>query len=326
MPRAVWSGTLSFGLVTLPVRLFPATEPKDVRFHLYDDRGHRVRYRRVVEAAGPSESFGAEAEADDAPDDAVATDLEEGGSAGERGPEPASPSASSSPRVEPPERDVTWDELARGFEDPSGGVVLVSREEIEALRPERSRSIDVEDFVELGDIDPVYFEKTYYVVPSSPEALRPYALLLRAMERSGRVGIGRFVLRTKPHLVAIRPMRGVLALETLFFGDEVRDATSLVPAVDAVDVSERELDLADRLIGTLETAWDPSAYADTYREDLLRLLAEKTPEVMPEAFESEATAAGSAVEDLMRALRESVEAAKARSDPGAKRKRPRRAG
>jgi DNA end-binding protein Ku len=186
----------------------------------------------------------------------------------------------------------------------------------------------VEDFVDLADIDPVYFEKSYHVVPSSPDALRPYALLRAAMERSGRVGIGRFVLRTKPHLVAIRPMRGVLALETLFFGDEVRDAASLIPGLEGVEITERALDLAERLIETLERPWDPAAYADTYREDLLRLLAEKSPTHAPTpATEGSTAAPGSAVEDLMRALRESVEAAKARTtEPRRGKRRSRRAG
>ncbi len=125
---------------------------------------------------------------------------------------------------------------------------MLSREEIEQVRPQRSRSIDVEDFVDLADIDPVSFEKTYYAVPRSLDAAKPYVLLHRAMREAGRVGIGRFVLRTKPHLVAVRPMRELLAVETLFFGDEVRDPTALVRGLDGVEVDDRELELALRLI------------------------------------------------------------------------------
>src|SRR5207249_2933468 len=120
-------------------------------------------------------------------------------------------------------------ELLRGYETDEG-VVMMTRDEIESVRPQRSRVIEIEDFVDLTDVDPVYFEKSYVLVPQR-DAEKPYALLLRAMERAGRAGIGRFVLRTKPHLVAIRPTGGVLGLETLFFGDEVRDGATLVPGI-----------------------------------------------------------------------------------------------
>jgi len=316
MPNAVWTGTLSFGLVTLPVKLFPATQPKDVRFHLYDREGRRVRYRRVVGDEPGVSSRPPDPDRDDEIETPDPTARDEAPPSIERG----DPGAAQSSAAD----EVAWDEIVRGVEDPdTGGIVMLTRDELEEVRPQRSRSIDVEDFVELGDIDPVFFEKTYYVVPTSLEALRPYALLLKAMERAGRVGIGRFVLRTKPHLVAIRPMRGAIALETLFFGDEVRDPGALVPPVD-VEVGDRELDLAERLIDTLKTEWDPAAYADTYREELLRRIAEKSPTAPQEQPAAEPGAsAGAAVEDLMRALRESVDAAKARTQEREKPAKPR---
>ena len=301
MPTAVWTGSLSFGLVAVPVRLVPATEPKDVRFHLFDRAGRRVRYERVVEA--PDEPGEAEAPGErEAP--AVAQD-----DGREREPDHAV-RGTSAPTSEP----VAWDEIVRGRENELGEVVMLSRDEIEQVRPQRSRSIDIEDFVDLADIDPVSFEKTYYAVPQSLESAKPYVLLHRAMREAGRIGIGRFVLRTKPHLVAVRPMREVLAVETLFFGDEVRDPAALVPGLDGFEVDERELELALRLIETLKTEWDPSAYADTYREELLRILSEKTPTVPAAAAETGRSAAGgpSAVEELMAALRESVEAARSK--------------
>jgi len=298
VPTAVWTGSLSFGLVSVPVRLVPATEPKDVRFHLYDRAGRRVRYERVVEAIEEPERIEARREA---VDPSAARDASETES-------PAPDEAGASRAPDP----IAWDEVLRGRENELGEVVLLSREEIEVVRPQRSNVIEVEDFVDLADIDPVSFEKTYYAIPRSPESVKPYVLLHRAMREAGRVGIGRFVLRTKPHLVAIRPMRQVLAVETLFFGDEVRDPTALVPGLDGVDVDQRELDLAVTLIEMLKTEWDPAAYADTYREDLLRILAEKAP--APSAAEPPVpTAEGpSAVEQLMAALKESVEAAKAK--------------
>jgi DNA end-binding protein Ku len=196
----------------------------------------------------------------------------------------------------------------RGHETEEGDVVLVTHEEIERVRPQRSRSIDIEDFVALADIDPVFFEKTYFAVPQSPEAAKPYVLLHRAMREAGRVGIGRFVLRTKPHLVAVRPMQLGLAVETLFFGDEVRDPSALAPGLDGVEVEEHELEMAVRLIEVLTTEWDPAAYADTYREELLRMLAEKTPTAR--APEPEPARRPPPVMDLMAALKESVEASR----------------
>ena len=293
MAAAVWTGTLSFGLVTLPVRLYPATQPKDVRFHLYDREGRRIRYQRVVEAgAEPSRSD--------------RNELVPPGAAGDEQTTPAREERAATKG--PVETPVAWDDIVRGVETDEGELVTVPREELERIRPERSRSIDIQDFVELEQIDPVYLDRSYYAIPMTPEASKPYVLFHHAMREAGRIGIGRFVLRTKPHLVAIRPMEKVLAVETMFFGDEVRDPADLAPDLDGVEVDERELDLAVTLIEILKTDWDPNAYADTYRDELLRILAERTP--TRRAAEEPAPAGGSAVEELMAALKESVAAAK----------------
>lgn len=302
MPKAVWIGSLAFGLVNIPVRLYPATEPKDVRFHLMDARGRRVRYRRFVEVERPEEDW--------TPSDVPETDARTPSS----GPPP-----SGTPR--PPsdvEDEIAYEDLMRGVERDDGSVVLLGGDEIRSVQPERSRTIDIEDFVELNDIDPVYFEKSYIVAPQRG-AENPYALLLSAMERSGRAGIGRFVLRTKPHLVAIRPANGTLGLETLFFGDEVREAARLVGDVGAAEVSERELELAEKLIATLNTTWNPEAYADTYREELLERIAQKAPAQIPE--ERAPAPSGSQVEALMDALKASVEHAKRKQPKRSSRKR-----
>jgi len=291
MATAVWTGTLSFGLVTLPVRLFPATQPKDVRFHLYDREGRRIRYQRVVEA-------GAEPASD-------RNELHPSDAAGEDTTPAREERSDTTASVDKP---VAWDDVVRGVETDEGELVTVPREELERIRPERSRSIDIQDFVELEQIDPVYLDKSYYAIPMTPEATKPYVLFHHAMREAGRIGIGRFVLRTKPHLVAIRPMERVLAVETMFFGDEVRDPADLAPDLDGVEVGERELDLAVTLIETLKTDWDPDVYADTYRDELLRMLAERTP--TKRAAEEPAPAGGSAVDELMAALKESVAAAK----------------
>lgn len=302
MPKAVWTGSLAFGLVNIPVRLYPATEPKDVRFHLMDARGRRVRYRRFVEAEGPEEDW--------TPSNVPQAD------AGT----PSSRTASSGTPRQPDqvEEEIAYEDLMRGVERDDGSVVLLGDDEIRSVQPERSRTIDIEDFVELNDIDPVYFEKSYIVAPQH-SAEKPYALLLVAMERSERAGIGRFVLRTKPHLVAIRPANGTLALETLFFGDEVREARRLIGDAGVAEVSERELELAQKLIATLNTTWNPEAYADTYREELLERIAQKAPAQIPE--ERAAAPSGSQVEALMDALKASVEQAKQKQPKRSSRKR-----
>jgi DNA end-binding protein Ku len=296
MPRSVWKGTLSFGLVAIPVSLYPATEAKDVRFHLFDRQGRRVRYRRIVDA-GPALGAPDEDDVEPAP---VAEDLQtpEDGSA--------------------QETEVAYEDLVRGYEVEPETYVFLETEEIERARPTPSRVIDLEHFVRLEEIDPVYFEKAYYVAPGRG-AEKSYGLLLRTLAETGRVGIGRFVLRTKPHLVALRPMEGVLALETLFFGDEVRDAAPLVGGLGRDAVTQREVDISKQLVEALAMDWDPSQFADEYREGLMRMIAERTPERVEEEPTLEA---GRSIEGLMDALRRSVEQAKAAKRP----KRRRRAG
>jgi DNA end-binding protein Ku len=300
MATAVWTGTLSFGLVSIPVKLYPATEPKDVRFHLVDpETGQRVRYKRVLDL-GTGVAAGRELTE---PDEDISESESEPGEAAAR------------------EVEVDYADLGRGYEVGSGEVVVLREEEIAGVRRERSRSIELEDFVRLEDIDPVYFEKSYYVVPQRG-AEKPYVLLLRAMHDAGRIAIGRFVLRTKPHLVAIRPMGDLLGLETLYFADEVRETTPFASGLDAVSVEPRELELAEQIIEALVTEWAPDRYADEYREELLRLIAERTPTSVVDGPE-EVTSPD--VERLMAALTASVEAAK-RSRSEGERERGRDAG
>ena len=325
MPRSVWNGSISFGLVSIPVRLYPATSPRDPRFHLVDRQtGRRIRYRRVVEEPPPPEEEPSEEEAEEeqssfeggpptapASEGAPETPLQGG---------PAS-RAQESRRPRPAEREVAYTEVARGYDVGGGQHVVVESEELEALRPEPSRTIDIEHFVLLGDVDPVHFEKSYQLAPADEIAEKPYVLLRAAMERSGRVAIGRFVLRSREHLVLIRPTAGILGLETLYFADEVRRAEGRwVAALAAVEaqLSPRETDLAERLIEALGTEWDPAHYLDPYRERVLDLIRSRVPQETPAAIEEEPTAS---VTDLMAALRASVEAAKEAGGPSGRRGR-----
>jgi DNA end-binding protein Ku len=309
MGQAVWTGSISFGLVSIPVKLYPATEPKDVRFHLYDRRtGKRVHYERVTRDIEPATFEPEPADDLSPPEDRyeprTARDIEQ--------------DVREAPAARQP---VEREDMVRGFELPSGDLVTVTDAELTSIAPERSRTIDIEEFVDLADIDPVFFEKSYHVGPvRGMGAEKPYALLLRAMQGAGMVGIGRFVLRTKPHLVAIRPLKDALALETLFFGDEVRSPGELTSGLADLAISDRELKTARQLIGAMATEWIPEKHADAYREELLELLRSKPAATPAELSEM---AAETPVGDLMAALRASVEAAKRK---GAKKTGSKRAG
>jgi Ku protein len=334
VPQAVWTGQLSFGLVNIPVRLYNATSPKSVRFHHYDARtGRRIRYRRVaagppLESDLPPPSFAEEPERfRDEPrpsPEERAADAESPGAHDEDAPARGPAAPSQSPQAERPEgtpalgrpagreddHEVPWGEVVKGFEIEPGRVVTVTPEELGAVAPERSRILEVEGFVALSEIDPVYFEKSYYLVPERGAAAeRPYRLLYRAMQAAGEVAVGRFVLRTKEHLAAVRPGDEVLILETLFFADEIRDPRELwFPTAE--EPPERELKMAQHFVESLAGGWDPARHRDTYRERLLELLRSKAGEARTVAEEEKEETVSPAV-DLLEALKASVEAAKA---------------
>ncbi|MGD9703831.1 MAG: Ku protein [Acidimicrobiia bacterium] len=252
MPRAIWSGSISFGLVNVPVGLHAATESKDVRFHEFEEgSGRRIRHERVAEGT----------------DD-----------------------------------EVDYDHVVKGYEVSDDRYVMLTQEELESVEPGKSRAIEIESFVRLDEIDPVYFEKSYYLAPKQ-SGEKAYALLRDAMERSARVAIGRFVMRSKQHLAAIRPSGPVLILETMFFGDEVRPTDELGLPRRAKPV-QRELRIAEQLIDSLTVHFDPSAYTDTYRDRILDLIEAKAKgeEIVVERRDEPAEPVG----DLMAALKASL--------------------
>jgi DNA end-binding protein Ku len=252
VPQAIWTGSISFGLVTVPVRLVSATRSQDVRFNqLEAATGSRIRYRRVSEQTG---------------------------------------------------EEVPNDQIVKGYELESGHYVVLDNDELAALKPTASRQIEIEDFVDLSEIDPVYFEQPYYLVPDK-DAAKAYRLLSRVMEDEGKVAVGRLVLRSKEALVAIRPIDGMLCLETMRYADEV-----LAPDRELVDSqpepSERELEMARQLVDSLAAAFDPEKYHDEYREEVLALIERKAAGediVAPAAPEEPAK-----VLDLMAALEASL--------------------
>jgi DNA end-binding protein Ku len=254
VPRPVWTGSIAFGLVSVPVKLYTAVRDRSVRFNQIEEgTGARIRYRRVSDRTG---------------------------------------------------EEVPREDIVRGYEVGDGHYVTITDEDLEAAAPEATRSIDIEDFVELARVDPVYFDTTYYLGPADQTADRAYALLYEAMRQSGRAAIGRFVLRSKERMVALRPVDGVLALETMHFHDEVVPAASIEPP-DTANVGERELTIAHQLIESLATDWEPERYTDTYRERVLEIVERKSrgEEVIAAAPEEEPAG----VIDLVAALRASVE-------------------
>jgi DNA end-binding protein Ku len=202
-------------------------------------------------------------------------------------------------------REVAYDDIVKGYELDSGKYVMVTPDELESVEPGRTHTIDIEDFIDIEEIDPIYFDRTYYMVPTKDSgASRAYALLHQAMEDAGRVAIARFVLRTKQHLVAIRPYGRVMALATLWFADEVRDPADQVGDLPRhVKAGDKELKIAKQLIDSLTTSWDPKRYKDTYRSKVLDLIKRKGK---GEEIEVEAEPEEAKVLDLMAALEASL--------------------
>jgi DNA end-binding protein Ku len=254
MPRAIWTGSISFGLVNIPIKLFSAIREHDVHFHQLAPDGSRIHYKRVSEKSG---------------------------------------------------REVDYSKIRRGFEVSRGKHVVFEPEELKALAPASTKTIDIEDFVDLEQIDPIYYERTYHVAPANEAAARAYALLASVMEERDRVGIGRLVLRERQHLAAVRPFGKGLALSTMLFADEVVDASD-VPGVPSrrATVAPREKKLAAQIVDSLEGEWKPDRYHDDYEERLRDIIKAKRKGEVIEAEEPEPTGK---VLDLMEALRASLE-------------------
>jgi len=263
MPRSLWTGTISFGLVSVPVRMFSATESKELRFHFLDKRDLApIGYDKVRRDSG---------------------------------------------------EHVDNDEIVRGFEVEKGRYVPLEDEDLDRLDIELTKTIDICDFVDLEEIDPIYFRKAYYLLPQAG-AEKPYRLLVRALEETGKVAIAKIVIRNKQHLAALRPWNGTLLLETMYYADEVRQPEQ----VDGKEgLRKPEVEMAKSLVENLSDSFDPAKYDDTYRKELLDLIRAKADgQPLPEPSEEK----GGEVVDLMTALRESVERTKKQRKAPSKRK------
>ncbi|MFC7405575.1 Ku protein [Georgenia alba] len=206
-------------------------------------------------------------------------------------------------------KEVAYEDIVKGYELDSGDYVLLEPAELEEIAPGRSRTIEITDFVEAAEIDPIQYQKSYYLAPQNEAAERAYALLTAAMEKADRIAVANFVMRSKQYLAAVRPRDGVLVLETMFFADEVREATTALDRLPRRKPAQKDLDMAVSLIDSMTSEWDPANYQDTYREKVLDLVEAKAggqEVVTPE----EETGEEGEVVDLMDALRRSVEASR----------------
>jgi len=261
MPRAIWSGSISFGLLNVPVKLYSAVSKKSVSFReLRESDGSRIRHKRVAEADG---------------------------------------------------KEVDYNDIVKGYEIAPEQYVVITKDELEELDPKKTRAIEIQDFVDLDDIDPIYFDHPYYLGPDKG-AERAYALLVEAMESSHKVAIARFVLRNRESLAALRPMNGVMTMATMRFADEVVSPTDLTEVLgeDVEAPKKKELDMAKALIDSLTSDFDAGQYRDEYREELLALIERKAKGEAVVSTDVEAPKPTKAP-DLMAALEESLAAVKA---------------
>jgi DNA end-binding protein Ku len=282
MPRSIWTGAISFGLVTVPVKLYSAVNRKTVRFHqLSGKSGVRIAQKRVDPQSG---------------------------------------------------EEVPYEDIVKGYELSPDRYVVVEPAELDTLQPKKTKTIEIEDFVDLEQIDPIFYDHPYYLVPGAGGA-KPYRLLLEAMAETEKVAVARVVIRSKEQLVAVRAMGDVLEMATMLFADEILppDGLEELPDPQEVKTTKREVEIAKQLIGSLAGDFEPEKYRDTYRDDVLALI-ERKAEGKEIAVQPEAEEVPGPAPDLMSALKASLEAVRERTaedrskigqqDGAAKRRKP----
>jgi DNA end-binding protein Ku len=280
MPRSIWTGAISFGMVTVPVKLYSAINRKTVRFHQLNGKtGVRIAQKRVDPQSG---------------------------------------------------EEVPYEDIVKGYEIAPDRYVLIEPGELEAIAPKKTKTIEIEDFVELSQIDPVYYDHPYYLAPG-PGGAKPYKLLVEAMRETGKVAIARVVIRSKEALVALRPIGDALGMATMIFTDEVIPPDRLDEIAEAQEVktTKKELDIAKQLVESLAGDFKPESYSDAYRQQVVEMI-ERKAEGKEIAVQPEAEEVAAPAPDLMGALKASLEAVKKREADGegaakAKRKAPAKA-
>jgi DNA end-binding protein Ku len=260
MARAIWKGSISFGLVNIPVGLYAAETRNDISFKMLDKKTMSpIHYKRVSEESG---------------------------------------------------KEVPWNETVRGYEFESGQYVVLSDADLKGAAPEATQTIDIVDFVDLEEISPLYFDKPYYLGPDK-KGSKAYALLRETLRRTGKVGIAKVVIRTREYLAAVVARGDVLTLELMRYAHELRDPSELDVPAGKQGVSDREIDMAERLVEGMVSAWDPEKYKDSYRDDLMKMIEKRVEagqlEKSPEPAAKAEKAPRSNVIDLMALLKQSVE-------------------
>jgi DNA end-binding protein Ku len=271
MARAIWKGSISFGLVNIPVGLYTAETRDEIHFKMLDKKTMSpIHYKRVSEESG---------------------------------------------------KEVAWEEHVRGYEFEKGKYVVLSDEDLKRAAPEATQTIDISDFVDLDEISPLYFDKPYYLGPDKKGA-KSYALLRETLRRTGKVGIAKVVIRTRQYLAAVVARGDVLTLELLRYAHELRDPSELDVPRGKEGVSERELEMAERLVEGMVEAWDPEKYKDDYRRDVMKMIEERVEagqlESSPEPAPKAERPAGGQVVDLMALLKRSVEEGGTKKSPAKK--------
>ena len=271
MARPVWTGTISFGLVSVPVKAYTAARDHTVHFNQLDrETGSRVRHMNVSDETGD---------------------------------------------------EVERDDIVLGYEVSDGEYVTFERDELDELRPKSTKAIEVRDFVELDEVDPIYYQRTYCLGPDGAAAEEPYSLLLGAMEDRSRVAIGSVVMRSKQYLAAVRPLDGALAMSTMRFADEVIDRSTIEQIPDKVDKADpKALKLAVQIVDSLTAEWDPSQYHDTYVEEVQEIIKAKAEGETLTVDEGDGEETGGKVLDLMEALQASLDSSKAKTVGGTAKK------
>jgi DNA end-binding protein Ku len=267
MPRSIWKGAISFGLVTIPVKLFSATEEKDISFRqVHPEDGGRIKYKRVCEKCG---------------------------------------------------KEIPFAEIAKGYELPDGRMVILEKEDFDNLPLTTTKAVEVVQFVEEDEVDPTYFDKTYFLEAEGPGA-KPYVLLRDALIKSGRAAVVKVALRSRESLALVRPKDGVLLMHTMLWPDELRDGSFAAPP-ENVTVSDAEVTMAQSFIEALAGDFHPEEFTDAYRDALDAVVRSKADGI-PLAEETEEAPKEAEVVDLVAALRASVEAAKKRREEAEKAK------
>jgi len=277
MARSIWTGAISFGLVTVPVKLYSAINRKTVRFHQLNGKsGVRIAQKRVDPSSG---------------------------------------------------EEVPYEDIVKGYEIAPDRYVLIEPGELESIAPKKTKAIEIEEFVELSQIDPIYYDHPYYLAPG-PGGAKPYKLLVEAMRETNKVGIARVVIRSKEALVALRPIGDALGMATMIFADEVLppDRLDEIKEAEEVKTTKRELDIAKQLVESLAGDFEPEQFHDAYREQVLEMI-ERKAQGKEIAVQPEAEVLAAPAPDLMGALKASLEAVKKRegddgSKPASKRKAP----